>query len=269
MEKNAETRQVYEIQSELIKLMLNSCYGFTLCNVASTKFKTLENRKNIPNKSKARDKIKNVIQLGEKIFLVELNKTINDSFQTLLGQVGSYILFHSKIILIKRLYFLLKYLNPTKAQLLYMDTDSAHFLVKHPDFIDNVDKPFKDIFRQLVDKHFDSGSKLSGIWVKEGFFERAYYIGEKSYILSNDSNPHYLTHMKGLNQNFQHQFVKNQINPQKYPVISYNIFQKSNDGLIFKTFVSKNLFQTYVPSKRYFVTATGSVPLNMTKNSLD
>jgi hypothetical protein len=268
-EKNAETRQVYEIQSELIKLMLNSCYGFTLCNVASTKFKTLENRKNIPNKSKARDKIKNVIQLGEKIFLVELNKTINDSFQTLLGQVGSYILFHSKIILIKRLYFLLKYLNPTKAQLLYMDTDSAHFLVKHPDFIDNVDEPFKDIFRQLVDKHFDSGSKLSGIWVKEGFFERAYYIGEKSYILSNDSNPHYLTHMKGLNQNFQHQFVKNQINPQKYPVISYNIFQKSNDGLIFKTFVSKNLFQTYVPSKRYFVTATGSVPLNMTENSLD
>jgi hypothetical protein len=268
-EKNAETRQVYEIQSELIKLMLNSCYGFTLCNVTSTKFRTLENRKNMPTTLKARKRLKNGIKLGEKVYLVELNKTINDSFQTLLGHVGSYILFHSKIILIKRLNFLLRYLNPTKAQLLYMDTDSAHFLVKHQDFIDNVDDRFKGLFRQLFNKHFDSGSKLSGVWVQEGFFEKAHYIGEKSYVLSNDSNPHYLTHMKGLNQNFQHQFVRDQIDPQKIPVINYNIFQKSNDGLIFKTFVSKNLFQTYVPGKRYFVTANGSVPLNMTENSLN
>jgi hypothetical protein len=75
--------------------------------------------------------------------------------------------------------------------------------------------------------------------------------------------------MKGLNQNFQHQFVQDQIDPQKIPVINYNIFQKSNDGLIFKTFVSKNLFHTYVPGKRYFVTATGSIPLSMTENSLN
>ena len=48
VEKNAETRQIYEIQSELIKLMLNSCYGFTLCNVGSNKFKTLEVLKMFP-----------------------------------------------------------------------------------------------------------------------------------------------------------------------------------------------------------------------------
>jgi hypothetical protein len=75
--------------------------------------------------------------------------------------------------------------------------------------------------------------------------------------------------MKGLNQYFQHQFVQKRIDPQKNSVINYNIFQKSNDGLIFKIFVSKNLFQTYVPCKRYFVTATGSLPLNMNENSLD
>jgi hypothetical protein len=268
-EKNAETRQIYEIQSELIKLMLNSCYGFTLCNVASTKFKTLENRKSMPSIMKAKNRIKTAIQFSDKVFLIELNKSVKDSFQTLLGQVGSYILFHSKIILIKRLNFLLRYLNPTKAQLLYMDTDSAHFLLKHKEFIDNVDDQFKEVFQRLFDKHFDSGSKLSGIWVQEGFFEKALYIGEKSYVLSNDSNPHYLTHMKGLNQYFQHQFVQKRIDPQKNSVINYNIFQKSNDGLIFKTFVSKNLFRTYVPCKRYFVTATGSLPLTMDDNLPD
>jgi hypothetical protein len=269
VEKNAETRQIYEIQSELIKLMLNSCYGFTLCNVGSNKFKTLENRKNVPTTIKAKKRIKMGIQFSEKIFLIEINKPNKDSFQTLLGQVGSYILFHSKIILIKRLNFLLKYLNPTKAQLLYMDTDSAHFLLKHKTFIENVDDQFKDTFQKQFDKHFDTGNKLSGIWVQEGFFEKACYIGEKSYILSNDSNSHYLAHMKGLNQYFQHQFVQNHVDPQKNPVINYNIFHKSNDSLIFKTFVSKNLFQTYVPSKRYFVTATGSLPLDMSEHVFD
>ena len=268
-EKNADIRQIYEIQSELIKLMLNSCYGFTLCNVDSTKFKTLENRRAIPTTSKGKTRIKTGIQFSEKVFLVELNKTKKNSFQTLLGQVGSYILFHSKIILIKRLNFLLRYLNPTKAQLLYMDTDSAHFLLKHPKFIDNVDDEFKKIFQQLFNKHFDSGIKLSGIWVQEGFFEKACYIGEKSYVLSNDSNSYYLAHMKGLNQYFQHQFVQNNIDPQKTPVINYNIFQKSNDSLIFKTFVSKNLFQTYVPSKRFFVTASGSIPLKIENTPLE
>jgi hypothetical protein len=75
--------------------------------------------------------------------------------------------------------------------------------------------------------------------------------------------------MKGLNQYFQHQFVHNNIDPQKTPVINYNIFQKSNDSLIFKTFVSKNLFQTYVPSKRFFVTASGSIPLKIENNPLE
>ena len=37
-ETNNILKQQMEIQSELIKLMLNSCYGFTLCNTSSTKF---------------------------------------------------------------------------------------------------------------------------------------------------------------------------------------------------------------------------------------
>jgi hypothetical protein len=261
-ESNGEKKQIFEIQSELIKLMLNSCYGFTLTNVTSNKFKIFELRKQIPKGTKTKNRVKSCIQFGDKIYLAELKKTIKEPFETLLGQVGSYILYHSKIILAKRLNFLLKFLNPSKAQLLYMDTDSAHFLVKHENFIDNVDDNLKPIFQQLYNKHFDSSQKISGIWVKEGFFEKAHYIGEKSYVLSNDSNDDYVTHMKGLNQYFQKQFVEQKIDPQVNPIINYTIFQKSNDCLILKTCVSKNVFQTYVPIKRYFINATGSLPLD-------
>jgi len=75
-------------------------------------------------------------------FLVEIAKKHEKSFPTLLGHVGCYILFNSKIILLKRLYFFLK-LNPKLAQLLYMDTDSAHFLVKHKILQENVSHHLK------------------------------------------------------------------------------------------------------------------------------
>ena len=103
--------------------MLNSCYGYTLYNLTSNKFKHFENRRKSNSKN-----ILSCIQIDEKNFLVEKKRNIEENFQTLLGQVGCSILFSSKIILLQRLYFLLQYFNPTKAQLLYMDTDSAHFL---------------------------------------------------------------------------------------------------------------------------------------------
>jgi hypothetical protein len=265
LETDLEKKQVFEIQSELIKLMLNSCYGFTLCNITSNKFKMLENRINLPNSTQRKNRLKSCIQLSDKVYLAELNKQVKEPFQTLLGHVGCYILYHSKIILLKRLYYLLKYLNPTHAQLLYMDTDSAHFLVKHKDFVDNVDDNYKAIFQRLYNKHFDSGNKISGIWVQEGFFDKARYIGEKSYLLFNSDNSTYLAHMKGLNQSFQRQFVEQNIDPKHTSVINYNIFQKTSDFMILKTSMSKNLFDNYVPIKRYFVKATGSLPLTLSE----
>ena len=84
--------------------------------------------------------------MEKNIFLVEIAKKYEESFPTLLGHVGCYILFKSKIILLKRLLFLLKFLNPKLAQLLYMDTDSAHFLVKHKILQENVSHNLKPFF---------------------------------------------------------------------------------------------------------------------------
>jgi len=261
-ETNSEIKQNLEIKAELIKLMLNSSYGYTLCNLSSSKFKEFTAKYSIP-KSKRLHKFKSGIQIDAGVFLFEVNPQHQYLFQTMLGHVGSYILFHSKKILAKRLLFLLKYLNPTKAQLCYMDTDSAHFLLKFPNFIDNVDPNLQHSFHRQFDKHFDSGSKLSGIWVHENIFDNGNYLGEKSYDLYNDDDNHVVTHMKGLNKQFQAQFHNEGIDTKQYPIISCNLFFKSPDFTLFKVNIHKSLFENFAPIKRYFISSFGSVPLKL------
>ena len=260
-ENNLFLRQNYEVKAELIKLMLNSCYGYTLCNLSSTKFKQYINRRKIPKRSSKN--IVSCIQMANNMFLVQTKNPPKEEFSTMLGHVGCYILFNSKIILLKRLYFLLKYLNPRYAQLLYMDTDSAHFLVKYNKFEDNVDQHLRKEFLSLFDKHFETGNKISGIWVEEGVFDAGEYLGEKCYRLYNENDAIYITHMKGLNTHFQNEYHKRNLNPKEFPCLSYNNFFKSPDFLLFKVNMSKDLFTNYVPNKRYFISATGSLPLKL------
>ncbi len=139
-----------------------------------------------------------------------------------------------------------------------MDTDSAHILTHNEIFEENIDEPLRPQFAQLYKKHFEH-SKLSGIWVNEGFFQKAKYIGEKAYILYKNPSP--VSHMKGLNRYFQERFVADNIDTNLFPHIAYNIFQKTSDFVIYKTSLTKNVFGNYVPIKRYFVCASGSLPL--------
>jgi len=262
METNPDVKQNLEVKAELIKLMLNSSYGYTLCNMTSTKFKHFENKFSLYKKFPFHQ-FKSGVKLSDQAYLFEKDPKHPVLFQTMLGHVGSYILFQSKIILLKRLYFLLKYLNPSKAQLLYMDTDSAHFLLQNPNLIENIDDHLKQEFQTMIDKHFDSGTKLSGVWVHENFFENAEYFGEKSYYLFNESNDEFITHMKGLSSYFQSKFVKENVSVQSNPVIKYNIFFKSPDFVLYKANLSKSLFENFAPIKRYFVCSTGSLPLKL------
>ena len=263
-ETNRDKKLAYEIKSELIKLLLNSCYGFTLCNLTSSKFKCFENRKKIPIK---KTHITSCLQIQPHCYLIEINKqeqqNADSPFQTMLGHVGCSILFYSKIILLKRLYFILKFFNPTHVQLVYMDTDSAHLLVKYKNYVENVDKHLQAQFLAEFPKHFECGNKLSGIWVEENFFENAEYIGEKSYRLFNNDETQFLTHMKGLNQYFQQFYASNAIDIKNTPIIAYNQFAKSSDFSIYKCYMHKDLFSNYIPIKRYFISPTGSLPLKL------
>jgi len=69
--------------------------------------------------------------------------------------------------------------------------------------------------------------------------------------------------MKGLNSMFQKKFVTEGIDPVEKPNISYHIMHKSPDFAIYKTYMNKNLFSNYIPIKRYFVCAAGSLPLKI------
>jgi len=262
MERNILIKQNLEIQSELLKLMLNSCYGFTLCNLNASKFKCFKNAQELPKKKKATKKIKSCVELAPNVYLNEYYNNLAEPFETMLGHCGSNILFFSKIILLKRLHFVFKHLNPCKAQLLYIDTDSAHILLHHKDLIENIDPPLRDNFNLMYQEHFES-TAISGIWVTEGFFHQATYIGEKCYIMNNTINNQTLSHMKGLNKMFQLNFVKNEIDRKVYSYIKYNNFEKTKDFLIIKTTMNKDLFSNYLPIKRYFVCASGSLPLKL------
>jgi hypothetical protein len=264
-ETNLEKKQIMEIKAELLKLMLNSCYGFTLCNLVSSKFKCFTNYRQIPTHNNKRKNLISCIQLLPNVFLAEIKKNLNEPFETMLGHVGCSILFYSKIILLKRLDFLIRNFDPTKVQLLYMDTDSAHFLVASEKFEDNVNAQLLPNFQNNFNKHFETGDKISGIWVQEGFFDAAKYIGEKCYILYDKVNNNHVSHMKGCNTFFQQQFIHNNVDHKKNTNISYNIFSKSHDFAIFKTYMSKDLFSNYIPIKRYFISSTGSLPLKIWK----
>ena len=94
IEIDPEKKQIYEIQAELIKLMLNSCYGFTLCNLTSSKFKTFKNLKRSPQHAIRKQKIVSCVQLSDRVFLAEYRRTqLQNPFETMLGHVGCSILF--------------------------------------------------------------------------------------------------------------------------------------------------------------------------------
>jgi hypothetical protein len=108
-EEDPEKKQIFEIKAELIKLMLNSCYGFTLCNLTSSKFKTFKNLQSAPKHAQRKQRIASCIELTEGVFLAEYKTSqIQNPFETMLGHVGCSILFHSKIILLKGLHFFVR-----------------------------------------------------------------------------------------------------------------------------------------------------------------
>ncbi len=51
--------------------MLNSCYGFTLCNLTSSKFKTFKNLQSAPKHAQRKQRIVSCIELTEGVFLAE------------------------------------------------------------------------------------------------------------------------------------------------------------------------------------------------------
>lgn len=119
-----------QIQASLIKLMINSVYGYSLLNEASNKYKVFviiplrrfkRSRKNI--------KYASIGYVTDKKFCTveRINKKSQMfSVKRILPEIGSLILQVSKVILLRALYFILSHADPSKLHFCYTDTDSIH-----------------------------------------------------------------------------------------------------------------------------------------------
>jgi len=86
---------------------------------------------------------------------------------TPLAAVGATILMHSKIILLENIHFLLSHLDPHKAELLYLDTDSCYWAVHHKNLADNVAPHMKNSYEQNKNSYVDSTTLLAGYLIRQ------------------------------------------------------------------------------------------------------
>lgn len=119
-----------QIQASLIKLLINSVYGYCLLDESSNKYRTYRIIQT-NNYKKSLNKYKPYAEciLNSNYVIAEcLSESKINGFDTkrMLPEYGTLILQSSKVILLKSLYFILSHLCPTKIQLLYCDTDSIH-----------------------------------------------------------------------------------------------------------------------------------------------
>ena len=123
------------IQSSLIKLLVNSVYGYCLLEQASNKYqcfviKSKQSLKNLSGKLVKKYEPTSFCLPGTtKWFIVGLKNVYKNSgfiSKRILPEIGSLILQASKVHLLKCLYFILSHTCPTKCQFLYCDTDSIH-----------------------------------------------------------------------------------------------------------------------------------------------
>lgn len=129
MERASDTNiSNLQIQSSLIKLLVNSVYGYTILDEASNKYKmysiiTTKHFRKKTNKSR-------YAPLGyiteDKFCTVQHINKSSLKVKRILPEIGSLILQSSKIILLKAIYFIFSHACPTKCMFLYSDTDSIH-----------------------------------------------------------------------------------------------------------------------------------------------
>ena len=114
---------------------------------------------------------------------------------------------HSKIILLENIHFLLSHLDPHKAELLYLDTESCYWAVHHKILADNVAPHMKNSYEQNKNSYVDSTTLLAGYLITEHIAQRMSIFGEKMYKLHFDSQEPEV-HLKGIKKGLHKKILK-------------------------------------------------------------
>ena len=129
-----------------LKLLANAMYGFTMMEMPNYFKYTYALEENLRHHHKIDQSKINLLSVvkakksGKPSFLYQLKYKLTDSLISNTLQVGATILGNSRVIFYDHIYKLLSFLNPRKAELCYMDTDSVFFFVSH----DELDKCVKE-----------------------------------------------------------------------------------------------------------------------------
>ena len=125
-------------------------------------------------------------------FLYHLKYSLSNSLIRNLLQVGAMILGYSRVIFYTKILTLLKLLDPKKAELCYLDTDSVMFFLASSNLKLCVKKGQEAEFENLSKSQLfvDPTSKFTqaGLMKMEGYYQAGFFKCIKNYILLPFSN---------------------------------------------------------------------------------
>lgn len=178
---------------------------------------------------------------------------------TPLAAVGATILMHSKIILLENIHFLLSHLDPHKAELLYLDTDSCYWAVHHKNLADNVAPHMKKSYNQNKNSYVDSTSLLAGYLVTEHIAQKMSIFGEKMYKLHFDSQDSEV-HLKGIKKGLHKEFKDSthSLYAKDKTIIVQSGFRRQAGGGVYLSTETKYILNGVQPKKRCFINSQHS-----------
>lgn len=182
------------LASNTKKLVINSVYGFyglEACNFPVTK---------IVNETTLGKKYKKVLNSGEFVQLTLLGAvgknpellyalTVEKPNAPIynVNQIAACILGQSRKVFFELIYKLLTFLDPGKAEICYIDTDSCVFACNTENLRDSVRPDLLKRFDEEKDSIFEilnSETEQSGKFKVEGVFREAYFRNLKTYFLA-------------------------------------------------------------------------------------
>lgn len=235
---------------------MNSTYGYTLLKYDSKNYKTLivRSRRNLSNL-----KVDRYEPLGKTIYgapnYVLLQQKRKYAYSHNLCEIGSAILWYSKLIFFKAIYHVLSHANPSRLSIAYQDTDSIHLLMAYDTIEECIWPELFDSWTNKYDEFFGTKKHFSGTLIIENSVTAAYYWSEKCYTLGNR-----ILHFKSI-PNRYHYLIQSNVNFNDQ--ISYTSINKSELYGIVMSQKSKIVKSLIIPKKRYFLSEKYSIPLSL------
>ena len=192
IQKSKITGEIDTLGSFNLKLLANSMYGYTMmekCNYFKYRYAMEENIKYHPPVNATSVNLLSVIRKkGSKSpsLLYQLKYPLKDARISNTLHIGATILGNSRVIFYDHIYKLLTMLDPKKAELCYLDTDSVFFFVSSPEITSCIKEGQSQMFENEKSNIFGNPSSphtQAGKLKMEGYYQAGIFRSVKNYIL--------------------------------------------------------------------------------------